>query len=87
MKVTVDMDMTPEEARKLMGLPDVEPFQAAMMKNMQQHIESYINQATDPEAFLKQFMPMGLQATEHFTQFYNTLLQSAYGNTKRDSEK
>ena len=35
MKVTVDMDMTPEEARKLMGLPDIELFQQAMMEKIQ----------------------------------------------------
>lgn len=87
MKVTIDMDMTPEEARKLMGLPDLEPFQNAMMDNMQSHIENYIKQTTDPEALLKQLMPLGIQATEHYTQLYNTLLQTAYGNTKKNTDQ
>ena len=31
MKVTVDIDCTPEEARTFFGLPDVKPMQKAMM--------------------------------------------------------
>ena len=38
MKVTVNMDMTPDEARKLMGLPDLEPLQNAMMEKIQSQI-------------------------------------------------
>jgi len=35
MKITVNMDMSPEEARKLMGFPDLEPLQNAMMEKIQ----------------------------------------------------
>src|SRR5476651_631820 len=35
MKVTVEMDMTPQEARAFMGLPDVEPMQKKMLDDMQ----------------------------------------------------
>ena len=31
MKIHMDMDLTPEEARTLFGLPDVKPMQQAMM--------------------------------------------------------
>jgi hypothetical protein len=33
MKVTVEIDCTPAEARQFFGLPNVEPMQAAMMTN------------------------------------------------------
>ncbi len=36
MKVTIEMDMTPQEARAFMGLPDVQPIQNKMMEEMQQ---------------------------------------------------
>lgn len=86
MKVTIDMDMTPEEARKFMGLPDVEPLQTAMMESIQSQIEQYFANASDPEALLKQIMPMGLQATEQYTNFYKTIMQAAYGSTKKDTD-
>ena len=31
MKITVNVDCTPEEARSFLGLPDVQPLQAAVM--------------------------------------------------------
>ena len=34
MKVNIELDMTPEEARALMGLPDVAPLQKKMMEEM-----------------------------------------------------
>ena len=34
MKVTVDFDCTPEEARRFMGLPDLTPVHAAYIEKM-----------------------------------------------------
>jgi hypothetical protein len=81
MKVTVDMDMTPEEARKLMGLPDLEPLQHAMMEQIQVKMEEYFNDMSDPEAMFAKFMPMGVSAMEQYTNFYNGLAQAAYSST------
>jgi len=57
MKVTVEVDCTPEEARRFLGLPDVVPMQQAAMEKVQQRMESAI-EATTPEALLKAWMPM-----------------------------
>lgn len=38
MKMNVDLDMTPEELRKLLGLPDVEPFQRQMMEDLRKRV-------------------------------------------------
>ena len=35
MKVTIEVDCTPLEAREFMGLPDVQPMQTAMMEKLQ----------------------------------------------------
>jgi Family of unknown function (DUF6489) len=34
MKITVDLDITPEELRRLFGLPDVEAFQRQLMDDI-----------------------------------------------------
>ena len=34
MKMHIELDMTPEEARAMMGLPDVAPLQKQMMDEM-----------------------------------------------------
>jgi hypothetical protein len=86
MKVTVDMDMTPEEARKLMGLPDLEPLQHAMMEKIQLQMEEYFNDISDPEAMFNKFMPIGINAMEQYANFYNNLASVAYGNKKPEDK-
>lgn len=75
--MTIDLDMTPEEARKMMGLPDLEPLQTAIMEKMQQQAEEYFNDITDPEILLKKFMPTGIQAMEQYTQFFNNFSKAS----------
>lgn len=45
MKVTIDIDCTPLEARQFIGLPDVQPLQKAMMdeieKKMRTEMENF----------------------------------------------
>ena len=38
MKVTVEVDCTPEEARRFLGLPDVVPIQQAIMEKLEQRM-------------------------------------------------
>jgi len=38
MYVTADVDCTPEEARVLLGLPDLQPLQAVMMSHMEKRM-------------------------------------------------
>lgn len=39
MKVTIDIDMTPQELRQFMGLPDVEKLQEQLVKNAEQYLK------------------------------------------------
>lgn len=57
MKVTIEIDWTPEEARRFLGLPDVVPIQTAVMEKLQQRMQGAID-ATTPEALLKAWVPM-----------------------------
>lgn len=38
MKVTIDIDLTPEEMRKLLGLPDVDAFQRQLMDDIRERM-------------------------------------------------
>ncbi|MGS2718717.1 DUF6489 family protein [Eionea flava] len=91
MKVTVDMDMTPEEARKLMGLPDVEALQTAMMEKVQQQMETYFADFADPEAMFNKFMPLGTNAMEtameQYKTFYNSLATNTYSQHTSAEDK
>jgi hypothetical protein len=79
MKVNIEMDMTPEEARAFMGLPDVAPIQKRMMEEMQARMRAAFD-AGDPEGMMKAWTPvfqgMGGGA-EAFQQFQKLLWDSA----------
>ncbi len=47
MKITVDVDLTPEELRKFMGLPDVADFQQQMIDAFAENMQSSQDQQTE----------------------------------------
>lgn len=53
MNIKIDIDVTPDEMRKLMGLPDVETFQNQLMEDIRERI----NQGVDGYDPLKLFQP------------------------------
>jgi len=55
-KFTVDVDCTPEEARKFLGLPDVSSLQEEAMAEIRKKMTEMI-QTSDPEALMKSWMP------------------------------
>ena len=40
MKVTINIDCSPEEARTFMGLPDVRPMQEALLKELEARLQN-----------------------------------------------
>ena len=52
MKVNVEVDCTPLEARQFFGLPDVQPMQKAMMEDLQTRMKENVDKFT-PEALMK----------------------------------
>jgi hypothetical protein len=72
MKVTVDIDCTPEEARAFLGLPDVGPMQEAAMKEIQARMMQAL-QAMDPEQMMKSWVPATLQGIEQMQRFWTQL--------------
>ncbi len=60
MKIKIDIDCTPQEARAFLGLPDVAPMQEELLAEMQARMKEAVAGA-DLEALLKTWMPAGLQ--------------------------
>ncbi len=60
MKFNFDIECTPEEARRFVGLPDVAPMQEAMMKEIEAKMRENIK-ALSPEEFVKTWMPATMQ--------------------------
>jgi len=69
MKVKIDIECTPEEARAFFGLPDVRPMQDALMKEIQDRMTANLR-AMDPETLFKTWMPAGLQGWEQLQKAF-----------------
>ncbi len=59
MKITINIDCTPAEARQYMGLPDVAPVQEAMLKELQERMMANVS-SLQPAEMIKAWIPMGL---------------------------
>ncbi|WP_172328583.1 DUF6489 family protein [Mangrovicoccus sp. HB161399] len=73
MKVKIDVDMTPMEARELMGLPDVRPMQEAWLDKMNAKIEEHMEQLT-PEAMIQNWMKAAGGNAEIFSDFMSAFM-------------
>jgi hypothetical protein len=69
MKITINIDCTPEEARSFMGLPDVKPMQEMMMKEVEERMKANLN-AMDPETLFKTWLPAGISNMEQFQKMF-----------------
>jgi hypothetical protein len=65
MKVTVDVECTPAEARAFLGLPDVAPLNEHLVEEMRRRMDENLT-AMRPEELMKNWFSMGGQATEQF---------------------
>jgi hypothetical protein len=74
MKVHIELDMTPDEARSMMGLPDIAPLQKQMLEDMRGRMTKAM-EAGDMDALMRVWMPLG--GAEAFTQFQKFLWDSA----------
>ena len=85
MKIHVDVDCTPEEARAFLGLPDVAPMQEALMAEMQKRMMANL-QAMEPEQLFKTWLPAGLQGWEQLQKAFWTQMASAKGGKNEGNQ-
>ncbi len=71
MKVTIEIDCTPQEARAFLGQPDVEVFNAWLMEQMKSRFEQNM-ELLKPEEMMKGWMAVGGQAQDAMRRFMET---------------
>lgn len=68
MKMTIEVDCSPEEARRFLGLPDVSGLNDHLVSEMSKRIDANIS-LLNPEDFMKNWMSFGTGAQEQFRRF------------------
>lgn len=73
MKITVDVDCTPEEARRFMGLPDLTPVHDAYIAQMLDAVKSGGVSRDALEGMMKSWMPMGEAGVKLWQQLFDNV--------------
>ncbi|MCG6207215.1 DUF6489 family protein [Rhodopseudomonas sp. HC1] len=72
MKVNVEIECTPDEARAFFGLPNVQPMQTAVMDKLQQQMMSNIDKVS-PEALMQSWFTFDPKIAERFQDMFVTM--------------
>jgi hypothetical protein len=72
MKVNVEIECTPLEARAFFGLPDVQPMQIAVMEKLQQQMSANIDKVS-PEALMQSWFTFDPKLAERFQEMFVTM--------------
>ncbi|MGY3130467.1 hypothetical protein ACVIHH_000538 [Bradyrhizobium sp. USDA 4518] len=80
MKVNVEIDCTPLEARQFFGLPDVGPMQAAVMDKLQQQMTSNIDKIS-PESLMQSWFTFDPKLAERFQDMF--VAMAGFGGTSK----
>jgi hypothetical protein len=69
MKISFDIDCTPDELRGFFGLPEVKPMQDQLLKEVEERMRASLK-ALDPETMLKTWLPAGLKGFEQLQELF-----------------
>lgn len=84
MKVKIEIDCSPEEARRFMGLPDVDKANAIYVDTIAAAMKGVSN--TDQlEQYARQLAPMGQMGLKMFQNFMESAVRNTGSTTPRPS--
>ena len=84
MKVNVEIDCTPQEARQFFGLPDLQPMQTAVMEKLQSQMLDNI-QKVSPEALMQSWLSFDPKFAERFSDMFAAM--TGLGGTRAPDKK
>jgi hypothetical protein len=76
MKMTIEVDCTPEEARRFMGLPDVSALNEHLVNEMKGRIDANMAMIS-PDELVKNWMSFGAGAQEQFRKLMEVGMNAA----------
>lgn len=86
MKVNVEVDCTPEEARRFLGLPDVSEANAVYVDAVANAMKG-VGSVEQLQEYAKQLAPMGQMGLKLFQQFLESgAAMSGAGSRKKGSD-
>jgi hypothetical protein len=84
MKVNIEIDCTPLEARQFFGLPDVVPMQTAVMDKLQHQMIANIDKIS-PESLIQSWFSFDPKLAERMQEMFITM--TGLGALSSDKKK
>jgi hypothetical protein len=82
MKISVDVDCTPEEARRFMGLPDLTSIHDVYIDKMKRTIEEGVTPDT-LEQMMRSWMPMGEAGMNLWRSMFDQIARAGGGSSSK----
>lgn len=83
MQFSVNVECTPEEARRFMGLPDVTPINEALVSEMTSRMQKNLALMSG-ENMMSSWMSVGTQAQDAFVKLMTSGVTAATGAGSRE---
>jgi len=84
MKVSIDLDLTPEELRRLFGLPDLTPIQAVVVERITRQVEKGLD-SNLLAGITRTIVAGGMQSWEAYQNLLSGMLSA--GAKSSDAKK
>jgi hypothetical protein len=79
MRLTINIDVSPEEARAFFGMPDVAPLNRMIVEEMMRRAKENIDTLADPERFMTQMIAISGKGLEGFQTLMGAAMAGAAG--------
>ncbi len=86
MNIKIDLDITPEEVRRLMGLPDLQTFQEELMGRIREQMDAGV-EGYDPQTLMRPFMENAFASMDVFQKMMSGVVGMAGGSGGAEKKK
>ena len=83
MRLTINIDCTPEEARAFFGMPDVQPLNEMVVSEMTRRAKDQMDTLADPERLVAQWVEMSGKSMDALQGLFGAAMGGATGAKKK----
>jgi hypothetical protein len=81
MRIRFDIECTPEEARRFLGLPDVKPVHDEAMELVRQRMTEALAE-TDTQELMRTWLPAGIEGWTRLQELFWQQMRNAAGGAQ-----
>ena len=83
MKLNINVECTPEEARTFFGLPDVRPVNDLIVSSLETRVKENIDTLSDPQKYFEKMMQYSGSGMENMQKMFSAMMAGAASGNER----